>query len=292
MSLVERIGIENVLNAVLVAENVRPAMLVQPQDYGERNGRDPKTRSIREGIKEYFPELSQSDHYDIYQGVIISKTKYNGEEITLNRMGHILGYPCYKDFETLDRDKIHYSITINAVRRNGKRIMIIANVCKDKKMLTKFHDFARQAEQAFQHPKYVNLLRNVEISEVEVIVETIVPDELIIHKLAQNQKLEQNEIQQMEEMLSNMGFSDETMRVFFVKCQYRNNPVHRGLLLSLLINAKHDILEPFTPLQDYPSEQKMVDDITKEWENNVLEILEKTKLPKSQRKTKKTKSHK
>lgn len=288
MSLIEKIGIENLLNSILVTEDVRPAMLVQPQDYKEVSGKDPKTKSIIERIKKYFPELLQSENYNVYQGIIISKTNYDGQEISLNRMGEILGYPCYKDFQTLDRTNTHYGITLYAVRRNGDRIQLFANVCKDQKMLENFNDIANKAEQAFKKPKYTELLRDVEITNVEVIVETIIPDQLIINKLINNEKLEHAEIKQIEDMLYNIGFSEETLLIFFFKCQYTFNPVHRGILLSLVINTRHDVIEPFIPIQNYPSQQKRINTITKEWENEVLDTLEKTKLPHPQLKKKKT----
>jgi hypothetical protein len=98
MSIRKIIDIDVILNCILVNETVRPAMLVQPQDYGEATGKDPKTKSILEVIKRHFPQLLHSKNYKTYQGIIISKTDYNGEQISLERMGKILGYPCYKNF--------------------------------------------------------------------------------------------------------------------------------------------------------------------------------------------------
>ncbi len=42
MNLIKDIHIENILNAILVNENIRSAMLVQPIDYKERKGTDKK----------------------------------------------------------------------------------------------------------------------------------------------------------------------------------------------------------------------------------------------------------
>ena len=50
------LDIDIILNCILVNENVRPAMLVQPADYKEATHNDPKTKSIIEGIEKYFPE--------------------------------------------------------------------------------------------------------------------------------------------------------------------------------------------------------------------------------------------
>lgn len=44
-----------ILNCILVNENVRPAMLVQPVDYKEASHEGPKTKYIIEEIKKNVP---------------------------------------------------------------------------------------------------------------------------------------------------------------------------------------------------------------------------------------------
>ena len=71
--------IGNILNAILVNEGVRSAMLIQPSDYKERTGTDTKTLSIVNKIKKLFPDLVSSDTYTTYQGTIISKKSFDGK---------------------------------------------------------------------------------------------------------------------------------------------------------------------------------------------------------------------
>ena len=47
-------------------------------------------------------------------------------------MGKILGYPCYKDFEKLNREKPLFTLEL-IVSYNNNEIQLFANVCKDKK---------------------------------------------------------------------------------------------------------------------------------------------------------------
>jgi hypothetical protein len=70
-----------------------------------------------------------------------------------------------------------------------------------------------------------------------------------------------------------MGFSDTLLEYEF---QY-NNPIHKGILLDLLVKSKYDVLSPFYPLQKYPKQQEEVDNITIKLENALLDILDKTK---------------
>ena len=86
-------------------------------------------------------------------------------------------------------------------------------------------------------------------------------------------KLSDEEIKVITNVFYNMGFSDKLLEY---KIQY-NNPIHKGILLDLLLKEKYDVLSPFYPLQKYPEQKKEVDKITIELENALIDILDKTK---------------
>jgi hypothetical protein len=269
-----------ILNCILVNENVRPAMLVQPADYKERTHSDPRTNSIIEGIKTYFPNFILTTDYETYQGVIISKIDYhyNGNKnISLKEMGKILGYPCYEDFTTIDNDKISYTIDIYAKNNQNNQIQILANKCKDITKLEEFNSLANKAKNAFAKKEYSELLNGFEIKDVYVESFQNIPTQIIINKLLSNDKLEQTELDKVQNILFNFGFSNELLFYFRIYFQY-NNPIHKGILLELLLKEKHDILLPFYPLQNYPTQSKKVCEIIEQWEKGLLIILEKTAI--------------
>lgn len=277
MSLIEQIGIENVLNSILVNENVRPAMLVQPANYNEATGKDPKTKSIVEAIKKQFPTLLFSEDYKTYQGVIISKTDYNGQEISLERMGEILGYPCYQDFNAINPTHISYSINVYVKQKNTNEITdLFSNVCKDETNIEKFKSFADRAKLALNKKEYNDILNGIEFDKVGVEIEKIIPTQAIINKLIDNIQLQQDELDKIQNILFNFGFSMELQLYFLEKFQY-TNPIHKGILLSLLVNEVNDILTPFTPIQDYPEQSKLLDKIIEAWEKDLIDVLERTK---------------
>jgi len=277
MSLIEQIGIENVFNSILVNENVRPAMLVQPANYNEATGKDSKTKSIIEAIKKQFPTLLFSEDYKTYQGVIISKTDYNGQEISLERMGEILGYPCYQDFNAIDPTHISYSIDIYVKQKNTNEITyLFSNVCKDETNIDKFKSFADKAKIALNKKEYKDILNGIEIDKVGVEIEKIIPTQAIINKLINNIQLQQDELNKIQNILFNFGFSMELQLYFLENFQY-TNPIHKGILLSLLVNEVNDTLSPFTPLQNYPEQKKHVYKIIEAWEKELIDILERTK---------------
>ena len=277
MSLIEEIGIENVLNSILVNENVRPAMLVQPANYNEATGKDPKTKSIIKAIKKHFPKLLFSEDYKTYQGVIISETDYNSKEISLERMGEILGYPCYKDFDNINPADISYSINVYVKHKNtNKTTELFSNVCKDEINIENFKSFANKAKLAFDKKEYNEILNGIEIDEVDVEIDKIIPTQAIINKLIDNIKLEQDELDKIQSILFNFGFSMELQLYFLENFQY-TNPIHKGILLALLVREINDILTPFAPLQHYPRQNKEVDKIIETWEKDLIDVLKRTK---------------
>lgn len=277
MSIINRITLDNLLNVILVNEDVRPACLIQPADNNERTGDDPITKSILQGIKTEFPELLQSDNYDSYQGIIISKVDYNGKkDISLERMGEILGYPCYTDFNNMNPDDTSYSINIHVYIKNEQRIQLLVNICKDETKKDIFDFFAVKASEVFALEKYKKLLESIEIDKIDVEITKNVSTQSIINKLIKNKKLDKYETDKILNILFNFGFSMELQFYFEDNFQYKNQ-IHKGILLDLLLREKRDTLSPFYPLQNYPEQDKEINIITQAWEKDLIDLLEKTK---------------
>lgn len=269
------IPIYYILNAILVNENIRPAMLVQPIDFKERKGTDKKTLTIVNGIKKLFPNLYLTDNYQTYQGTIISKKKLSldNQFISLSKMGKILGYPCYKNFENLNIDNNLFELGLIVSYNNNLEIHLFVNVCENKQKLNKFNLIAQKAFDVFTNGKYKHILKDININKVYVNVENIISTQSIIDKLITNKKITEEEKEKIIDILYNCGFSDNLSEYEF---QF-NNKIHKGILLDILLKEKYDILSPFYPLQKYPIQEKKIEDITIELENALIQILNKTK---------------
>jgi len=276
--------IGNILNAILVNEGVRSAMLIQPADYNERTGKDKKTLSIITKIKKLFPSLISSDIYENYQGTIVSKKSYDGQVISLKKMGEILGYPCYDDFETLNREEPLFDLKLVVSYDDDEEISLFNNICKDKKKVSSLKALSTKAFEALKNKKYRYILDEIKIKKINKIyvnVENIIPTQHIINKLISNKKLSSEEKNVIIEVLYNMGFTD---RLSGYEFQY-NNPIHIGILLDILLKDKYNILSPFYPLQNYPKQQEQIDIINIYLENALIDILNKTKTELSKTKT-------
>jgi len=251
------------LNLVLVEENVRPAMLIQPADYREASGKDPKTKTILDAVRLRFPSLILSECYNTYQGILVSKQSYDGQDISLERMGEILGYPCFREFCQPHLYSIHvnvHSSTVTELFANG------STHCQ----IEAFQAFATKATQVLQKYQY-------NVDRIEVVVHRIVPTQVLMNKILGQKELTKEELDHLQNVMFNFGFSFEMQWYVAEKVQF-HNPVHCGILLSLLAREKNDTLSPFFPLQNYPAQQAQVDELTHAWERDLISLFEKSYL--------------
>lgn len=274
------------LNCILVSEGVRPAMLIQPMDYQEETGQDPRSYEIVNAVKTLFPQLQYSEDYDEYQGIIVSRENYNQQKIDLNKMGEILGYPCHAEFETLDIDDTTYGINIVAKLRNGERVFLLANVCQNKSKLPMFRDIATAAKKAFDNEIYSTLLRSP-VQTVSVSVNEITSTPILIKKVSQHQPLSEADNNQILDIFYNFGYPEDFMDSWEEYFQYKN-PVHRGILLSLLLQQKHDTISIFYPF----TQQKLREHetIAAGLAKHTIDVLLDTRTRTSPKKTRKTRS--
>lgn len=264
--------VENILNAILVNEGVRQAMLIQPIDYGEITGNDKKTLSIVNGIKTLFPSLLSSDNIE---GIIISKKSYDAF-ISAKKMGKILGYPCFNDYETINRAELYFNLKIVVAYDDDKEVELFNNFCKDKNTLPLLKALSDNAFKALTKGKYKHILYNLNIEKINrvyVNIENITPKQTIINMLITKKKLSDEEKNEVRYVLYNMDFTDDLVEYDF---QY-NNPIHIGILLDILVREKYDVLEPFYPLQKNPIKHAQVNTITMGLEKALIDILNRTR---------------
>uniref|UniRef100_A0A6C0I3B6 Uncharacterized protein n=1 Tax=viral metagenome TaxID=1070528 RepID=A0A6C0I3B6_9ZZZZ len=243
------IPIKTLISCILVKEGVRPAMLVQPIDYGEERGSDPITKSILDEIKTLFPELICSEDYEgDYQGIIISYKDFTGETVGLNDMGRILGYPCYSEYETLNREVEYYGIYLSAIFEDGSIHQIFANVCKDKSRIGEFQSMAVRATDVLGRPEYAQMFASP-VHHVYVEINPITPTMYLLDKVIDyTQELTSNDVYEILNVIPNIGYPEELLDELEKIIQY-DNPFHRGVLASFLIDLEYDLAAPFYPLK-------------------------------------------
>jgi hypothetical protein len=249
------------INATLVQNDIRPAFLLQSINFGEYtiNKRE-KTNLILDELKEKFPELLQTE---CAQGIILSKKQFLGENITDERLGEILGYPSFKEFKYITEhpDEKYTIFELYVKNKNTyKSIQLLANCCKQENVDRDRKIFENMASRA-------NKL-NIESIVVVVVEEESIPIKSIINKLLNNGILNIKEKFEVNNHIWNLGMEKLNEYPFDF-----SNPIHKGIVLTLLSYCDNTPISAFYPLQTYPNEMKESDKITAKWENEMLRIL-------------------
>ena len=252
------------INALLVQNDIRPAFLLQSINFGEYTiEKREMTNKILDDLKEKFPDLLQTE---CEQGIILSKKQFLGENITGERLGEIIGYPSYKEFKYITEhpDEQYTIFELHVKNKNKyKTIQLLANCCKqenvdrDRKI---FENMASCANTLFSN-------KNIE-SRIVVVEEESIPIKSIINKLLNNEILNIKEKFEVNNYIWNLGMEKLNEYLFDF-----SNPIHKGIVLTLLSYCDNTPISAFYPLQNYPNEMNEVDKITAKWENEMLRIL-------------------
>lgn len=268
------VHVEDAINAMLVEDGVRNAMLIQPQDYGNHDHTEMPTQQIISSLQALCPTLHMSTNYETYQGVLFSKKNYNGKkDIDLNAMGQLLDYPCYEGFDDLDRNQEHYELTIYLYFADGEKKDWISNVCPNLEKKPVMEAMAKKALAALQSPKRRHMLQYVkkEVINVQVEVRRNVPTVMVLRKLmdSSNGFFDNDELRTMEMAFYALDFETETAQRITYELFEPDNDVHRGMMIHLLIQEIHPLMSPFFPLQKHPVEKQEIDGIRKEMEQTM-----------------------
>lgn len=266
--------IGTLLNLVLVNENVRPAFLFQPIDFGESSPDGEKSKKILNYAKTYLPNLT---FLETYQGVLIykEKTLLDDKQISLDKqisseeMGRILGYPCYKESPNDSSIETVYAVDVNVKIKNDFNvtyIQLFGNMCKDySPYQTQYEDFAKEAKNTFAKFPYLNV--------VDVFIEVTKYPSLnsIIDKLIRFDTIDADDKTMIGNTFYNACFPNLDSIHF-----EEDNPIHRGILVGILLKEKHCLLEPFFPLKPDSVEYKEVSNISKRLEDDIIDVLNKS----------------
>ena len=98
---------------------------------------------------------------------------------------------------------------------------------------------------------------------------------VVIKKLISNKNLNEKDNEMITETLYNLGFEDNIEMESNI--QY-NNPIHKGIILGLLIYFKNDLLKPFYPLQSHIVEYPIILKETEKWKEELTETIKNTKV--------------
>ena len=285
MDPVSEIGLDEYMNCVLVQSAVRPAFLIQPVDYREHTSNDPKTKRKLDAIKLAFPELIISI---IHGEALVSKRAYVEEDFKKNQdMGEALGYPCAADYEYTLTHKHEPDVTIhiNAIMTDGTSLQILGNACKDDSKFAEFEALAAAAETALKaDPRLTGKLASVLVKK-----NVTVPVKYLLQKLIDNRELNEDEEKNLRNQIWNMGWEDGNAMTDY-KYEF-NNPVHRGILITLMTYVREDPMEPFYPLTRHAEYHAHLIKMRR-WSRELRRVLNESKLVVAGGRRRRTRRHK
>lgn len=284
-NIIDTIGLEEYMNAVLVQNNGRPAFMIQPPDYNEKTSKDTVTKRKLDYIKIHFPDLYQ---LKTGWGIIISKNKLDSKSIKTNKdIGKLLGYHCYKDYEKAQNpniERINYEIIIKL--KNKKSLIqysthyqLFAEVCIDRSSYKKRLEDKKTIESILRSDKLLgNLIDSVELTETSEI-----PPNTLLSKLQNNETIDENTMDQLINYFWNIDFSEKLLRI--IRYTDMKNDFNRGIICTLLSYYINNPLEPFYPLFNFPEQEQDVHKKVEDFSKSLINLL--TSKKKSSSKTKK-----
>lgn len=254
-----------ILNCILVSENVRPAMMVQWVDYNEMDSSGEKTRKIKTWISREFPQLHISEQE---QGVLVSREKYEDNEIMMDDYGRVLGYPCEAEFNDIlnDRPDVYWVLHLKAELESGEVVYLMTNMCKlNTPMVRKFEKIWENASRVLttegKYDRFIRMCGGVDRVRLEKekkrsldkLLEILIneSDNLTDVDLVNNvdqELISVNALPELTEYSPQLRLTD---------------PFVRGMVVMMLLDAKYDRTAPLYPLQSL-GEEKM---------NEIMEMM-------------------
>lgn len=213
----------------------------------------------------------------------INRRIYTNDELNNNEdLAGILSYCCPITFADVP---VKYSYDINITLKNGRVCHLMSYMCE--KGCEKCDEFANHIASTFRRIlSYIDTeigddyVKCVDINSVTAVKQTHYNEEYYIDRLSTfdtSDELTRTEMEEISNYLFNLGFSVRFQEYFENQVEV-DNPIHRGILIGLLTHSRHNVMEPFCPLQRYPQEAKVVSDKTKQWECILINTFNSTKI--------------
>lgn len=162
--------LEIITNSYLINNNIRNAYLLQ-----SNNIKNKRKEIYLKKIIRLYPNLQISDRYSQYQGVIISKHNYNNKVISDRKMGKILEYPCFKDWDRITGNIEYRIYRLSVIINNDIKILLTINKCLNNKTKDKFLKLKTLYKQSLTQKEYSNIIMNefnIKIKTINVKLET------------------------------------------------------------------------------------------------------------------------
>jgi len=224
------------INVVLVELNVRPAMLYQHELEETSNTK----------IISLIRKLNSNLYFlDINQGTLILNRPLTLKEHNFivkgnseTKLGEVLGYPCFRDFYSLNDELGRYTVEVIASTTIGD-IQIIPNVCNkmNESLLSMFHNIANDANKVLKEHANNDILKCVNNFYVKVTYNPSSTE--LYNKLLNNETLTDAEYAETRNYVLNMGLNRTFDSLNNISASQMSKYI-RGILMWLLLLYKYE----------------------------------------------------
>ncbi len=159
----------------------------------------------------------------------------------------------------------------------GFEVDIYNNGCPNLNKLSEFKDFAKRTEMELKKPEaeaFFGKCKKVYVKTEQTMTEEFVYQQLLKTDFSQNYKKYMYDVLGELYNMCLLKGMDEQMN--WINVFQPRNPIHQGILLSLMLNSQHSYSTVFRPLQNFPQKDTLFEKITEEWGQSVLRLLHQT----------------
>lgn len=197
----------NIINAFMVQSGVRPASLIQEVDFKN----EIELNNTINKIKELFPDLY---HIPNYQGIILSKTMITESIDNCEKLGKILGYPYYDEFNKIITENIGgYMIEINCYYKYNDllyKTQLIVNRCIELNKLNEYKEIQEKAN------KFIgNKIDDIELILFTMQYEKNYTTHEILKYVYEYKPYNNHVIYHIGNIIYNMGIEDTSFMITF-----------------------------------------------------------------------------
>ena len=290
MSDNSKIPILNRIHCELITQDVRQAWLIQSCDYGFYQLR---IDSILDFIRNNYPNLkiqTFKDNFLVTKNTSNIDINYMFETLDKNAfqlfLRNILGYTCNNFDMKRSYDLIYYKTTRSntddscshsALFEPFNLISFICSCNSSSECDKKVEELKNKILQCINTIQDNELFKNCENDVIIKKNDVITVDYLIDKLITSPTELSNMEKWEVTNYLYNLGFEDSFHKIIMNTVFQYDNPIHVGIILTLLSHYKHNYLEPFLPLQSNGVDKmKHVEKITLEWQEHLTNLIIKT----------------
>ena len=266
LEAIQDIGLKEYIQCVIVLNKLREAYLFQTVEFGEFDDQCAVSREKLSAMKYYFPTLTYTK-CDI--GTLISLEQYPIDYIHEN-IWKLLNFPC-----DLKKEKQYqqYICDIKVSCHDKSNFHLINFICYENDHIVQGLTFSQKLNEILTH----DFILVKFIKTITFHSETHFCEMYYVNLLSSGNPLNEFDKLAICNFLYNILCYTEELEFCMKNYFQYNNPIHRGILISLLVYSNNPPISPFYPLQN-SKHHKEIEKQCYCWTQNIITSIQRTEI--------------